>query len=127
MAYSIHREVGFIEVKVWGKTSVWDVLSALWELRRNDPHKKTCDLWSFASGCVVPLMAFPKIVNMVLAIAPRDKSGCRSALVVSDEMQMAQAQIYLSEVNKFPFEIQAFLSRDRAVEWLRAEERFARD
>lgn len=127
MPYSIHEEEGFVEVKVWDKTSIWDVLSALWELRRRDPHKKICDLWSFASGCVIPLVAFPKIIGMVLAIVPRDKSGCRSALVVSDEIQMAEAQIYLHEARNLPFEIKAFLSRTSAVEWLKSGKSLARD
>lgn len=121
MAYSIQMEDGFVEVKLWGKTSIWEVLSALGDLRKNDPHKQISDLWNFASECVIPFVAFPTIVLAVLRIVPRDKSGRRSALVVTDEIQMAEAAIYLREAHILPFELKAFLSRDSAIEWLKAD------
>ena len=120
MAYSIQQENGFVEVKVSGKTSIWEVLLIVRDLHRNDPQKKISDLWCFAGECVIPFVAFPTIVLSILRLLPSSKSMSRTALVMADEIQMAEAAMYLREAQLFPFEIKAFLSKDQAIEWLKA-------
>jgi len=121
MPYSIHDEDGFVEVKVWGELSAFDTMCAVWELRKKDPRKKTPDLWNVSRGCVLPSATFSAIAKMVLAIIPSDKSGRRSAIVVADSSLMAAVEKYTQDVRFAPFETKAFMSRDQAIEWLKAE------
>ncbi|MCX6996871.1 MAG: STAS/SEC14 domain-containing protein [Kiritimatiellaeota bacterium] len=120
MSYSIEKTPDFVEVHIRGDTSGRDVLTVLEQLTKEYPRKEICDLWVLSSECVIPFGAFSTIVEKLKGAVANDFVGCKTALVVTDAFQMAQAAMYRHEAAALPFEIRVFMSRDQAVEWLKS-------
>ena len=122
MPYKMQKIDGFVEVSVWGETSKWEMLEAVWELRLRDPCKKVSDLWIVSGECMVPFDEFPEIAETVQSLCTPGMIGSKSAIVASDELQRAQLELYRAEAAILPFEIRVFRSRDDAVRWLKSSE-----
>jgi hypothetical protein len=48
-----------------------------------------------------------------------DMMAKKSAIVVADYLQMAQARLYLEEAKSLPFEIGVYMTREEAIRWLK--------
>ena len=119
MGFRIERTENLIEVHLWGHMQGAEIVSILWQLHAIAPRKEINDLWLLAEDCVVPWDIFLPIVKEVGRLLSPDMKASRSAIVVASHLQMAQAQLYLEEARRLPFETGAFLSREEAVKWLK--------
>lgn len=120
MAFHIEKAEDFIEVKLWGNGDQWEIVKILGQLREMAPRKEISDLWLISKEYVVPWHAFPPIVKEVSRLLPNDMIANRSAIVVSDHLQMSQARLYLEEAKRLPFEIGVFMTKEEAIKWLKA-------
>lgn len=110
----------FVEVTVSGEVSKWEIMDALGKLRILDPRKERCDLWMLGPEVVIPFAEFASIIGMTMSMATGDFVGNKSAVVASDEFQLAEADMYRMEAKGLPYPIGVFTSRDEAVKWLRS-------
>ena len=122
MSYRIERRPHWIEVQVWGDVNKAEAMEAVRRLRSMDPHKRISDLWVVGEGCVIPLADYATIVASVRALCPADMVGSKSAIVVHDQLQKAQMDIYRREAASLPFAIGVFLSKTDAEAWLTGQE-----
>ncbi len=119
MAFRIEKKEDCIEVHLWGNAHESEVLEILRKLREMAPRKEISDLWLLSEEYVVPWDLFLPIVNEVKSFVSGDMIANKSAIVVANHSQMAQAQLYLEEAKSLPFEIGAFMTREEAVRWLK--------
>ena len=119
MAFSIEKTEDFIEVHVWGEAQPGEVMAILHKLREMAPRKETSDLWVFPEEYVVPWDAFVTIVKEITGFVVPGMVGKKTAIVVANNFQMAQGELYRKEAKALPFEIGVFMSRDEAMEWLK--------
>ena len=119
MAFRIERTEDFIEVHLWGNAHESEVLEILRKLREMAPHKEISDLWLISEGYVLPWDTYLSIVKEVKRFLSPDMITSKSAIVVSNHFQMAQAKLYLEEAKSLPFEIGAFMTQEEAIRWLK--------
>ena len=119
MAFRIERTKDFIEVHLWGNGHESEILEILRKLREMAPRKEISDLWMISEEYVVPWDLFLPIVNEVKSFVSSDIIAKKSAIVVANHSQMAQAQLYLEEGQSLPFEMGAFMTREEALRWLK--------
>ena len=119
MAFRIEKTEDFIEVHLWGNGNEWEVMDILRKLHEMAPHKEISDLWQISAEYVVPLEAFLSIVNEITRFLSNDMIANKSAIVVANHFQMAQARLYLEEAKRLPFEIAVFMTREEAIRWLK--------
>jgi hypothetical protein len=119
MSFRIERTDDLIEVYLWGHVQGSEIMSILWQLNAIAPRKEISDVWLLAEDCVVPWDTFLPVVKELGRLLSPDMKASRSAIVVASHLQMAQAQLYLEEAKRLPFETRAFLSREEAVTWLK--------
>ncbi len=120
MAFRVEKTEDCIEVHLWGSGDQWEIMNILRQLREMAPHKEISDLWVISKEYVVPWYAFSPIVNEVSRLLPNDMIANKTAIVVSDHLQMSQAKLYLEEAKRLPFEIGVFMTRAEAIKWLKA-------
>jgi hypothetical protein len=119
MAFRIEKTEDFIEVHLWGNGDESEVVDILRKLHEMAPRKEISDLWLLSEEYVVPWDAFFRIVKEVTRLLSRDIITNKSAIVVANHLQMAQARLYLEEAKRLPFEIDAFMTREEAIRWLK--------
>jgi hypothetical protein len=119
MPYRIREKEGYIEVRVSGDTSEWEVLGIVYRLWRRDPHKKVPDLWVFAPDAVVHVSAFGFIAKGIARLCPPGFRGTKSAMVATGGFQHAAMELYRAAAKDQPFELRVFPSRAEALQWLR--------
>ena len=120
MAFRIERTEDFIEVHLWGNAPESEVVAILRKLHEMAPCKEISDLWLIAEECVIPWDVFLTIVKEVGSFLSRDMIANKSAIVVASHFQMAQAELYLEEAKRLPFETAVFMAREDAIRWLKA-------
>lgn len=118
MAYEIEKKDRYIEVRVSGETSVWEVLRIIHELHRQDPGKRLPDLWRVAAESQVPFVHLSTIAHAVISLLPRGAPGNRSAILAATAFQAAQLRMYEAEASILPFPVRVFVSEDEALAWL---------
>jgi len=121
MPYSIKHHSDLVEVELWGETSVAEVLAAVNELHASYPRKERSDLWNLSRETMVPLSAFPTVIQAIGGLCGGSQVYRRSAIVASGSFQRAMVDMYRTEAACLPFEIGVFQSRDEALKWLREE------
>jgi hypothetical protein len=109
----------FIEVHLWGEAHESEVVAILRKLHEMAPRKEISDLWLFAEEYVISWDTFSEIVKEVTQLLPHDMIASKSAIVVANHFQMAQASLYLEEAKRLPFEIGVFMTREEAIRWLK--------
>lgn len=119
MPYEIEKVDGVHEVRVWGETSKYEVLSAIRELDRRDRGKNVPEVWLVAEGCQVPFAHYRDIAEAVKNLMPPGASPKKSAIVASGEFHKAQLELYRMEAASLPFEVRVFTGKDQALTWLR--------
>ena len=124
MTSEIVYKEAHVEVHASGQASQWDLLKLIYQLQKNDPKKKTPDLWVLAEDFELSLYSFPPVIQGVLALIMRNKikRGAKSAILAVNQFQKAKANIYCEEAASLPFPLQAFTNRDEAMEWLLSEQ-----
>jgi hypothetical protein len=120
MTFRIEKTEDFIEVHLWGEAHESEVVTVLQKLHEMAPRKEISDLWIVAKEYVVPWSAYPAIVKEVTGFLSRDMVPSKSAIVVANHFQKAQAELYREEAKRLPFEIGAFMTREEAIRWLKA-------
>jgi hypothetical protein len=118
MAFRIEKTDDFIEVHLWSEAHESEVVAILRKLHEMAPRKEISDLWLFAEEYVISWEAFSEIVKEVTQLLPHDMIASKSAIVVTNHFQMAQAELYLEEAKCLPFEIGVFMTREEAIRWL---------
>ena len=119
MAFRIERTEEVIEVHLWGQGRESEILAILGELYKMAPRKEVSDLWLVSEDYVVPWDAFSTIAKQVRGFLSHDMVAKNSAIVVANQFQMVQAELYRNEAQGLPFEIGVFLTREDAVAWLK--------
>ncbi len=119
MSFRIEKTDGIIEVHVWGKAAQSEIVTILRKLHEMAPRKEISDLWLLSEEYVLPWDTFMPIVKEVRRLLAPGMIAKKSALVVSNHFQMAQAKLYLEEARVLPFEMAAFMTREEAVRWLK--------
>jgi len=119
MAFRIEKTEDFIEVQIWGNADESEVVTILRKLHEMAPRKEISDLWLVSEECVVPWDCFLPIVKEITRLLSRDMIANKTAIVVANHFQMAQAELYLEEAKCLPFEIGAFMTREEAIRWLK--------
>jgi hypothetical protein len=119
MAFRIEKTEDFIEVRLWGNAHVAEIVEILQKLREMAPRKEISDLWLVSEECVVPWDAFLPIVKELTHLLSPDMMANKSAIVVANHFQMAQAELYLEETESLPFQTGAFMTREEAIRWLK--------
>lgn len=119
MAFRIEKTEDFIEVHLWGNAHESEVITILRKLHEMAPRKEISDLWLLSEEYVLPWDTFLPIVKEVTRLLSRDMIAKKSAIVVANHFQMAQAELYLEEAECLPFEIGVFMTRDEAIKWLK--------
>jgi hypothetical protein len=119
MAFRIEKTEDLIEVHLWGYGDEAEVVNILRKLRGMAPRKEISDLWLISEEYVVPLDAFLRIVKELIGFLSNDMIAKKSAIVVANHFQMAQASLYLEEAKRLPFEIGVFMTREEAIRWLK--------
>jgi hypothetical protein len=119
MAFRIEKTEDCIEVHLWGNGDQWEIMNILGQLREMAPRKEISDLWLVSKEYVVPWHAFSPIVKEVTRLLANDMIANKTAIVVSDHLQMSQARLYLEEAKRLPFEIGVFITREEAMRWLK--------
>ena len=120
MSYEIQKLDDHVEIRLSGEISHWDVLLIFGRLRLMTPRKELSDVWVLSDDCAVPQFAsFPTMVQYSTKLMPRDMVLNRSAIVVSNHLQKAQAEMYRREASGLPYEIGVFSDRENAVAWVR--------
>ena len=122
MPYQTQRNDELIELQLWGRTSKWEVLAALREVRALAPRKELSDLWTVGPACMIPWDEYASIVDAVQGFCTADMQPSRTAIVVGGEFQIAQADIYVQQARSLPFPIRVFTRRDNALAWLKGGE-----
>jgi hypothetical protein len=120
MAFRIEKVEDFIEVHLWGNADESEVVAILRKLNEMAPHREISDLWLLSEECVVPWDVFLTIVKEVGRLLSPDMIAKKSAIVVASHFQMAQAELYLEEAKRLPYETGVFMTREEAVRWLKA-------
>ncbi len=118
MAFNIERNEGFIEVHLWGEGQEGEVLTIVQKLKEMAPKKEIADLWMISKEYVLPWACYLPIVEKIANFTPINGGAMKSAIVVSDHFQMAQAQFYLEAAKCLPFAVGAFMTRNEAIRWL---------
>ena len=119
MAHRIEKTEDLIEVHLWGDAHLTEVLTVLRKLHALTPRKEISDLWLIAEEYVVPWATFSTIVKAVTHLLGRDMVMAKSAIVVANEFQVAQASMYQEAAHHLPFKVGVFRNRDAAVQWLK--------
>jgi hypothetical protein len=119
MAFRIEKTEDSIEVHLWGNGDQWEIMNILRQLREMVPRKEISDLWLISKEYVVPWHTFSPIVKEISSLLPNDMIASKTAIVVSDHLQMSQARLYLEEAKRLPFEIGVFMTREEAMRWLK--------
>jgi hypothetical protein len=120
MAHRIEKNEGLIEVHLSGEASLWEVLFVLRTLQQLAPRKEISDLWTISEEYVVPWNLFATIVRGIGRLIDHDTLPTKSAIVVSNQVQLMQAKFYQQEAKVLPYETGVFLSRHEAVKWLKS-------
>ena len=120
MAHRIEKTEDFIEVHLSGETHEEEILIILWKLHQLIPRKEISDVWLLDEACVVPWQAYSKIVRGIAGLMSSDMITSKSAIVVSNHFQMAQAEMFREEAKCLPYEIGVFMSREESARWLKA-------
>ena len=103
-----------------GRTSAKELVSAVGALHEKDPRKEIPDLWLISEESMVPLAEFPGIVASIGGLLSDDLVGCRSAMVVPNELFLRRVQMYQAEAKSLPYELGVFLSHQEALDWLKS-------
>jgi hypothetical protein len=117
--FRIEKKEDFIEVHLWGNSHESEVVEILWKVHEMAPRKEISDLWLLSEDCVVPWGVFPALVKQVGRLVSPDFIGSKSAIVVVNHFQMAQAKLYLEEAKGLPYETGVFMTREEALRWLK--------
>jgi hypothetical protein len=119
MSYEVLKNDGVIEVRLHGSGSTADVLEAFEAVHALSPRKTVSDVWVLAPEYVIPWDEYATIVFAVGARWTADSVPSRSAIVVANEFQRAQAEFYVQQARTLPFPIRVFARRDQAMAWLK--------
>ncbi len=119
MPYTIQPLDDFVEIQITGQPSMWELLNVLRQLRERDPRKKKPDVWIISEDTVFPLEWHTQIANTLQRLCLPDMAvGAKSAIVVCNEFQRAQFEMYRQQAQSLPFEVGVFKSRANALKWL---------
>ena len=119
MAYEIEKRDGYHAVRVWGDTDQFELMQAVRDLSRSDPHKELPDVWLVAKESMVPFLDMPRVVHGLQRFFPSDMVDNRTAIVAGDVFHKAQIEIFRREAASLPLDIRIFLSEDEALDWVR--------
>ena len=121
MAYEITAHDDFLEVRLSGETSKYEIIEIVGRLARLDPLKSRPDLWILAPEIHVPFTDLVQIAEAIGKKVPPEAAGSKTAYVVADEFQRAKLELYISEAAILTFDMRTFGSRDDAVAWMRSD------
>lgn len=108
----------YTEVRLDGEHSPWDMLKVTHALSKNDPMKKTPSLWILGPDFNFSIHGYQIFIQGIVNFLARNiKKGARTAIVAVDEFQKSKTKFFCMEAKSFPYELKAFTSRDKALEW----------
>ncbi len=118
MPYELLDQEDYIEVRLWGDVTKWEIIKAIGAVRIATPRKDRPDVWVLAEEVFIPFPDYGVIVDKALGWIPLRLKGARSALVVADAMQYELARVYCDELRFCPYEVAVFHSKEEALQWV---------
>ena len=122
MGYEIEKRDGIFEVRLYGDISKFEILMVIAELSEKDPGKKHPDLWLIGADVQVPYEYYKGISEASGFAFVQPPEAKRSAIVIADENQQAQLEMYRVEASSLPLDLRIFRSYEDAVAWLKSPE-----
>jgi len=122
MGYEIEKRDGIFEVRLYGDISKFEILMVIAELSEKDPGKKHPDLWIIGADVQVPYEYYKGISEAIGFAFVQPPEAKRSAIVIADENQQAQLEMYRVEASSLPLDLRIFRSYEDAVAWLKSPE-----
>jgi hypothetical protein len=122
MGHEIQRRDGFIEVRLLGDVTKFEILLIIAKLSLMDPGKRCPDLWVLGPDVQIPYARVKGIsdaIGFAFAAPPKSRKTC---IVVSDEFQREQCELYRQEAAALPLDMRIYLSYDDAVAWMNGPE-----
>lgn len=114
----IKQDEGYLEVNIHSGFSKFDMLKIFGRLALLDPKKSLPDMWVLHDGAMLPFQDMKGIAEVVSKGLPKNPKGSKSAIVVTDEFQRAQVELYIQETNVLNLEMRIFEDTGEAVDWL---------
>jgi len=122
MGYEMEKRDGIFEVRLYGDISKFEIFMVIAELGRKDPGKKHPDLWIIGPEVQILYKYYKGISEMIGTAFVQPPESKRSAVVVADEFQRTQLEMYRLEASALPLDIQIFRSYEEAVAWIKSPE-----